>query len=169
MANNNIQKIPVYKRSGSFLTPKQKLLREKSFRVLINIRNSKKSLSKVSSEYNISVNTVLHNTNAFKKVNGRWIAKKYDKIPRVMKINEKGKEVSFEIMDSRIASSIGKYHNAVKEFLYTGNSSKLSKFRYRKIKNAQGNYHKFETDLQSIIYINQRREEPEFYEGVYAP
>src|SRR2546422_8622257 len=94
-------KIPVYYRSESSLTPKQKSIREKSLQVLINVRNNKKSLSKVSNEHSISVNTVLHNTNAFKKINGRWRAKKYDKIPRVMKINENRREISFEISDSR--------------------------------------------------------------------
>lgn len=158
-----MQKIPVNKRPESLLTPKQKSIREKSLQVLSIVRNSKKSLSKVSREYKISTNSVLYNTNAFKKVNGRWVAKKYDKIPRVIKVNENGKQVSFEISDSRIASSIGRYHNAVREFLNTGNADKLSKFKYKKIKDRESNYHKFETDLQSIIDIEQRRESPEFY------
>ena len=164
MERTRKEKIPIYKRPESSLTPKQKFLRERSLDILRETRKTGKSLSKVSKHYGLSYKTVLHNTNAFKKDNGRWVAKRYDKILRVMKLNESGSETSFEINDSRIASTIGKYHNAVKEFLNTGNADKLLKFRYRKIKDRLGNYHRFEKDQQTIIEINRRREEPEFYE-----
>lgn len=157
------KKIPIYRRSESFLTTKQKFLRERSLAALSEARKTGKSLSKVSRQHELSYKTVLHNTKGFKKVNGRWIAKKYDKIPRVMKINENGRETSFEISDSRTASTIGKYHNAVKEFLHTGKVDKLLKFKYRKIRDSQGNYHRFEANLQTIIEIEQRKETPEFY------
>jgi len=117
---------PIYKRSWSTLTPRQKLLRKKSLEVLSQARKSKKSVSKIAKEQRISLRTVLHNTNAYKKKKRRWITKRFDKIPRVMKINEKGREVSIEINDSRTASLIGRYHNAVKQFLNTGNKKALN-------------------------------------------
>ncbi|MGI0047738.1 MAG: helix-turn-helix transcriptional regulator [Nitrosotalea sp.] len=158
---------PVYKRSWALLAPKKKNIRKRSLEVLSDKRNSKQSLSKISKNHGISVVTVIRNTNAFNKVNGRWMPKKYDKISRVMIINEKGQEKSIEIKDSLIASIIGSYHNAVKIFLNTGNIEQLEKFKKKKIKDAKGKTHLLETNPQELININERIEEPEFYE-VYA-
>ncbi len=109
----------------------------------------------------------MNHTNAFRKKGRRWTAKRLDRIPRVMKINEKGREVSIEINDSRTASLIGRYHNAVKQFLNTGNRKKLRKFKNKKIKDTQGKHHLLETNPDSLIQINEAIEEPEFYQ-VYA-
>ena len=160
--------VPLHKRSWSKLTPRQKLLREKSLSALNELRNSKtKTLQQVARENDVSANTVLRHTNGFKKVNGRLVAKKWDRIPRVMRINTDGKEKSTEVIDSRTASVVGRYHNAVKQFLNTGDKKKLQKFRNRKVKDSKGKLHRLETDPQKIIQINERIEEPEFYE-VYA-
>jgi len=109
----------------------------------------------------------LNNTNAFRKTQRRWSAKRFDKIPRVMKINEKGREVSIQINDSRTAALIGQYHNAVKKFLNTGDKKTLRRFRKKKIRDIDGNLHSLETNPNSLIEINERIEEPEFYQ-VYA-
>lgn len=154
----------LHQKSWNSLTPKQKLLRERSLEVLSESRNGKKSLSKLSSEKNIPIKTVLRHTNAFKKINNRWIPKKFDRISRVMLFNESGKETSIETRDSRIASKIGKYHSAIGEFLNTSNAKKLNKFKNKSIKDTQGNKHVFEIDLEQIIEIKQRKEEPEFAE-----
>ncbi len=165
--NYRKKKTPFYKRRWNVLTPKQKFLRKISLDVLSQSRQSKKSLSKLAKENGISLKAVLHNTNAFRKLNGRWVAKRFDKIPRVMVINEKGKEVSIELDDSRRAALVAKYHNAVKQFLSTGNNSKLEKFQNKRIKDIDGKWHSFETDTEKILEINEKIEEPEFYE-VYA-
>lgn len=105
-----------HRKSWKELEPEEKELRERSLDVLKESRKTKKSLTKIARQNKISPKTVLHHTNAFKKVNRRWVAKKFDKISRSMPINENGKKISIEINDSRHASTIGKYHNAVKEF-----------------------------------------------------
>ena len=161
------RKIPIHKRPWSVLTPRQKFFREKSLSILSQTRRSKKSVTKLANEHEISLTTVLYNTKGFKKSGRRWIAKRSDKISRVIKINEKGREVSIEINDSRTASLIGRYHNAVKQFLNTGNKKALKKFRKKKIKDINGKFHSLETNPQSLIEINERIEEPEFYE-LYA-
>jgi len=160
-------KIPLYKRRWTNLSPRQKLLREKSLSVLSEARKSKQSLSKLAKKHDVSSRTVLNNTNAFRKKQRRWNAKRFDKIPRVMKINENGKEISIQINDSRTAALIGRYHNAVKLFLNTGDKKALRKFRRKKIKDIDGNLHSLETNPNSLIEINERIEEPEFYE-LYA-
>lgn len=155
---------PVHKKSWNNLTPKQKSNRERSLEVVSIARKSKQSLSKIAKKHGISVKTVVNNTNAFKKINNRLVPKKFDRISRVMKINEKGVEKSIEIKDSRVASIIGSYHNAEKQFLKTGETKQLKKFSKRKFKDTSGKIHKFETRAQKIIEINERIEEPEFYE-----
>ena len=165
--NKKRAKIPLYRKRWKNLSPKQKLLREKSLSVLSEARKSKQSFSKLAKKHDVSPKTVLNNTNAFRKRRRRWNAKRFDKIPRVMKINENGKEVSIQINDSRTAALIGQYHNAVKKFLNTGDKKSLKKFKNKKIKDIDGNFHSFETNLDSLIEINEKIEEPEFYE-LYA-
>ncbi len=163
----SLSKIPLYRKRWSNLSSRQKLFREKSLSVLSEARKSNQSLSKLAKKHDVSSRTVLNNTNAFRKRQRRWSAKRFDKVPRVMKINENGKEISIQINDSRTAALIGRYHNAVKKFLSTGDKKSLKKFRNKKIKDMDGNLHFFETNPAFIIEINERIEEPEFYE-VYA-
>jgi len=163
----SLSKIPLYRRRWANLSPKQKLLREKSLSVLSEARKSKQSLSKLAKRHDVSTKTVLNNTNSFRKRQRRWNAKRFDKVARVMKINENGKEISIQINDSRTASLIGRYQNAVKQFLNTGDKKALRKFRRKKIRDIDGNLHSLETNTDSLIEINERIEEPEFYE-LYA-
>lgn len=156
--------MPISKRSWNALNPRQKLLRERSLQVLNKSRKSSQSLSRIAKDFGISAKTVLHNTNAFKKINRKWIPKKYDKISRVMKISENGKEISVEINDSRRASLIGKYHNSIRKFLESRDEKVLLKFKNKRIKDTNHTFHLFETNPNRIIEINERIEEPEFYE-----
>jgi hypothetical protein len=157
--------IPLYKRPWKKLTPRQKLLREKSLTVVSELRNTKtKTLPQVANDNNITVKNIIKHTNGFKKVNDKPVVKRWDRITRVMRINSGGKEKSVEVKDSRTASVVGRYHNAVKQFLNTGDKTKLSKFRNKKVKDSSGKLHKLETNPEEIIRINQRIEEPEFYE-----
>lgn len=154
----------ISKRSWKVLSPHEKGTREKSLDVLREVRRGKKSLSTASKEQGISVKSVLKNTNAFKKTGNRWTPKSYDRISRVMKINENGKCISIEVNDSRTASLIGRYHNAVKKYLDTGDTSGLEKFKGKTVKDANGNLHVFETDTEALDEIHEGIEEPEFYD-----
>lgn len=157
--------LPLYKRPWRKLSPRQKLLREKSLVVISELRNTKsKTLPQAANDNNITAKNVIKHTNGFKKVNGKPVVKRWDRIKRVMRINTDKKEKSVEIKDSRTASVVGRYHNAVKQFLNTGDKSKLSKFRNKKVKDSKGKLHRLETSPDEIIRINQRIEEPEYYE-----
>ena len=155
----------LHKRPWRKLSPRQKLLREKSLAVISELRSSKtKTLPQAANDNDITVQNVIKHTNGFKKVNGKPVVKRWDRIRRVMRINTGGKEKSVEIRDSRTASVVGRYHNAIKQFLNTGDKTKLSKFRNKKVKDSKGKSHRLETNPKEIIKINQRIEEPEFYE-----
>jgi hypothetical protein len=146
------------------LTPKQKSQRVKSLSVLTQARRTKKLASTIAREHHISLITVIHHTNGFKKVNNRWTAKKYDHTPRSMLISENGKLQSVQVSDSRHAKTIGRYHNAVKFYLDTGDYTKLKKFTKRKIKDSDGIIHSFETNPKLVQEINEKIEEIEFFE-----
>lgn len=156
--------MPVSKRSWNALNSRQKLLRERSLRVLTKSRKSSQSLSRIAKDFGISVKTVIHNTNAFRKINRKWVPKKYDKISRVIKIKENGNEFSIEVNDSRKSSLIGRYHSSVNQFLKTGNVQFLSKFKNKKIKDVNDKFHILEINPEAIRQIQDRIEEPEFYE-----
>ncbi|MGY5147477.1 MAG: hypothetical protein ACW9W4_05725 [Candidatus Nitrosopumilus sp. bin_7KS] len=162
------KKTAIYKKSWSSLSPEEKDIRIRSLEVVNEARTTNKSLTKIARQNKLSVKTVLSHTNAFKKVSRRWVAKRFDKISRSMIINEKGKMISVEIRDSRHASTIGKYHNAKKEFLNTGNRKKLSEFSKKKIRDSNGKLHSLETRPKKIIEIEERVEQepdrPQVYE-----
>lgn len=155
---------PIFTRSWNTLSPREQLAREHALEVLSHARRSGQSLSQLSKEHSISVKSVLRATHGFRKVKGRWKAKKIDKISRIMAINENGKELFIEITDSRYATLIGKYHSAVKEYLNTGNTNVLAEFEGKKVKDNSDKWHTLETDPSGIREINARREEPEFYD-----
>ena len=157
--------IPLHKRPWKKLSPRQKMLREKSLAVLSELRNTKtKTLPQAANDNDITVKNVIRHTNGFKKVNGKPVVKKWDRIQRVMRINSRGQEKSVTIVDSRTASVVGRYYNSVKYFLNTGDKTKLSKFRNKKVKDSKGKLHKLETNPDEIIRINRRIEEPEYFE-----
>jgi hypothetical protein len=153
-----------YRKSWDDLTPKQKALREKSLHVLVQSRKTGKSPSRIAKQVGISFSTVQANTNAFKKVNGRWVAKRFDKIQRPMLTSEKGKLRSITVSDSRHARTLGKYHNAVKQYLKTGDSKQLKKFSKKQIRDSSGKLHSFETDPKLVLEINEKIEEIAFFQ-----
>jgi len=159
---SHLKEKTVYKRSWSELTRRELILREKSLDVLRKVKNGQ-SLSKASKELHIKPETVIKNTNAFRKSKGKWIAKSEDRISRVMSIYENGQQKWIEIKDSRIASRIGKYNSAVNEFLRTGNEDILKQF-IKPFKDSKGNLHFFETYPDKLYEIAESLEEPEFYE-----
>jgi len=156
---------PLHKRPWRKLSPRQKLLREKSLTVLSEMRNTKsKTLQQSANDNGVTVKNVIKHTNGFKKVNGKLVVKRWDRIQRVMKINTNGKEKSIIIQDSRAATVVGKFFNATKHFLNTGDKTKLSKFRNKKVKDSKGKLYRLETRPEEIIRINERIEEIEIWE-----
>jgi len=153
---------PIYKRSWSELNKRELLVRKRSLSVLSNVRRGQ-SLTRAARELHTTPETVIRNTDAFKKVKGKWVAKKQDTISRVMSIFENGKQQWVEIKSSRTASKIGKYNSAVNEFLRTGNEDVLKQFK-KPFKDSKGNSHFFETDPDKLYEIAESQEEPEFYE-----
>lgn len=157
---------PKHKIPHKYLTRREKSIRRKSTSVLAKVRRGEGSLTSISREYDTTPETVKRHTGAFKKEGYRWVGKRYDKIERVMRINENGYEVDITISDSRHASTIGKYHNAIQSFLESGDESYLKPFEGKQIRDSEGNYHTLDTNPNNIYNIRDRRPEEETW-GIY--
>ncbi len=159
---SELKERPIYSRSWTSLNKLELASRGKSLEALSRVKEGK-SLTRASKDLHTSLKTALGYTNAFQKVKGRWIPKEYDRISRIMSIYENGKQNWIEIRDSRTASKIGKYNNAVKQFLATGNADIINELK-KPIRDAQGHLHHFEIDSNKLIEIAEAQEEPEFFE-----
>ena len=84
------------------------------------------------------------------RVRGRWEAKPADRLQRRMLFYDTKGTKFVTIRSSAAASHIGEYHNAMKEFLETGNRSKLKPFAGRSIVDARGQRHRFVTGPKVI-------------------
>jgi len=142
--------VPLWERHYAKLTPEQRLLRRRSLEVISLVRREKLSPRKAAKQVGLRLETVVANTNAFRRVHGRLVVKKFDRISRVMTIYEKGRKVPVEV-SSRTASTVGEYHNIIKEFLDTGKTSFLREFRTRRFKDIKGHWHTLETNPR-VIY-----------------
>jgi len=146
------------------LRPNEKVIRRISLSALNKIRRGKNPRNIINDLQISDKNILKHLGNNIKIKNNIITVTKSDKIPRQMIISENGKEISIIVKNSKDASKIGQYHNAKRQFLESGDSSVLKKFKKIKIKDIDGKLHQFETNPKKIIEIEDRKEEPEFFD-----
>lgn len=158
-----LRKRPLHQRPWRGLSAKEKDQRERSLKALSYMRRKDHSLTSASKMMGVSPKTVRRHTRAFRKERGRYRPKAYDRIERVMAINEGGREIYISVRDSRHASTIGRYQSAVGHFLHTGDASVLRPFKGKRVRDASGKMHTLETDPQALYEIAERREDEEFY------
>jgi hypothetical protein len=163
------QRLPSTKLSIHVTDPRglksnEKILRRISLSVLNRIRRGENPRNVINNSQISEKNILKHLGNNIKIKNNTIKVTKSDKIPRQMIISENGKEISIIVKNSRDASKIGAYHNAKRQFLETGDSSGLKKFKKIKIKDIDGKTHQFEAVPKKIIQIEDRKEEPEFFD-----
>src|SRR5882724_7664356 len=98
--------------------------------VISKMRKDRVSLHQASREFRLSPRTVMRwgGSALRKRRDGQYAAKPHDRLLRVLMIptNEGLREVA--VRDSREASSVGEYWDAVQKYLTTGDSSALRKF-----------------------------------------
>ena len=123
------------------------------------------SLTASSKEVGLSKNVSLrHLGRAVFKRSGRWVASKTNSIEREMKIYEIGRIRSIIVKKSKDASLIGEYYNEVRNFLETGDTSGLKRFRGKVIVDANGKKHRLETRPEKLREIEDSKEDSEFFE-----
>jgi hypothetical protein len=120
--------------------------------VVSKMRSEKASLQKASKEEGISPRTVKRWAGSAlqKQSNGKWVAKKRNTLLKILKIPTSEGPQEIGIRDSRQATRLAHYWNALNRYLETGDSSKLKKFSGKSIKDANGAQIPFITDLQLL-------------------
>jgi hypothetical protein len=142
----------------AYLTPRERLARRRALEVVSEARRGKGSLSKLARARGMSPKTVRRASGAFRKRGGRWVPTRTDRVERWLKSYENGTRVEVLIRDSRTASLLSRYSNAVGHYLETGDPSGLAEFQGRTYRDAYGTVHTFETDPAAIRAAVERSE-----------
>jgi hypothetical protein len=146
--------------------------REDALQVLSIMRRQDKSLSASIKEFNASNPSTRISSKTVKKYvkpalqreGGRLRPKPYDRLLRVMKLPTRQGMIDIEVRDSRSASRIASYMNAVKTYLHTGDDSQLRRFRGKYIQSNKLQY-RFIIDTETL---NMLAEFGEFrFESIY--
>src|SRR5581483_1939152 len=91
-------------------------------RVIQKMRREGISVTRAAKEYGISRKKVvdLAGSALRKQTNGRYVAKRFDKLLRVLVIPSRQGPMEIAVRDSRTASKIAAYSEAVRKFVQTG-------------------------------------------------
>jgi hypothetical protein len=142
----------------AYLSPKERLARRRALEVVSEARRGKGSLSKLARARGMSLKTVRRASGAFRKEGGRWVATRSDSVERWLKSYENGSRVEVLVRDSRTASLLSRYSNAVAHYLETGDPTELAEFKGKTYRDANGTVHTFETDPAAIRGAVERSE-----------
>jgi hypothetical protein len=82
--------------------------------------------------------------------NGRWVARPYDRLLRVLIIPSRTGLREIGLRDSRQASLLGQYWTAVERYRDTGDASALREFRGQHIVDARGKRTRLLTNLHEL-------------------
>ena len=127
------------------LTPSLQETRKRALAVLSKMRQGSR-LSVAAKEVGIDPRTVTkHLGSAVTKLNGKYRARPVDSISRSMVVYSRGKQFVITVIDSKTASTIGQYFNAVRQYLNTGDSAALKKFKNVLVVDSDGTKYKLET------------------------
>ena len=117
--------------------------------IISKMRADKLSLRQASREFGLDPRTVvrLGGSALRKSANGRYTARRSDRLLRVLAIPTARGMGEIAIRGSREASRLGQYSSALKRYLQTGDASALLKFQNQSIKAADGTLVPLITDL----------------------
>lgn len=155
---SEVRRAPSYRVSLAHLSPRERFQRERSLKVLSEVRRGNGSLTKLSRAEHVSPRTVRKSTGAFRKKGGRWAPTHRDRIQRWMKSYENGRRVEVLIDDSRTATLLSKFAHAVGEYLVSRDPEVFGPFHGKTYRDAFGAEHSFETDGGAILAAIERSE-----------
>lgn len=124
--------------------------RRLAFKVLAEARRTGEHIAKVIRDYRVSLASVKRYVGpALEKRGGRFFAKESDRLYRRLTTITSEGVVKLDTHSSKTASMIGKYNNAVRQFLRTGNADALREWRGKTFQVKRKRY-RFETDPEKI-------------------
>jgi len=114
--------------------------RTRSLNAISKMRANGVTLYSAAREYGVDPRTVIRwgKPALRKRKNGRYAAKRTDRLLRVLNIPAEHGAREIAILDSRQASEVGKYATAVQRYLATGDASSLRPFQGKEIELADG-------------------------------
>jgi len=155
---SKVPRAPVYRLPVAALTRTEHLTRRRAQEVLSEARRGKGSLSKLARARGIAPKTVRRASGAFRKRGSRWVATRSDRVERWLKSYEIGYRTEVLVKDSRTATLLSRYANAVGRYRETGDPSRLKSFTGRTYRDAAGKTHTFETDPAALRDAFERSE-----------
>lgn len=110
------------------------------------------SLQQASREFGIDPRTVTRwgKSALQKRANGRYVAKRSDRLLRVLKLPASEGLIDVAVRDSREASRIANFSNGVQKYLQTGDASGVLKFSGMHITDAADTEISLQTDLEEL-------------------
>jgi hypothetical protein len=116
------------------------------------MRADRVSLTKASQEYGLDRQTVarLAKSALRKQRNGRYVARARDTLLRVLVIPTPEGLREIAVRDSRQASQIGEFWDAIQRRFRTGDDARLSKFHGKRIRDTSGKSIRLLTDTQEL-------------------
>jgi hypothetical protein len=129
-------------------TAKQFFAKPKSFQdtwtavthAISKMRGDRMSLRQASGEFDLDPRLVarLGKSALRKRKNGQYVARRSDKLLRILAVPTPDGVREVATHDSKEATQLGKYWSAVQKYLQTGDDSALKKFRRKRITDASG-------------------------------
>ena len=116
------------------------------------MRTESVSLPAASQEYGVTRRQMQRfGGKALRKLRtGRYAAKRKDRLLRVLVITTLAGLREIAVIDSRQATLLAEYWNAVQRYLETGDESALTEFREKQITDANGEQFPLITDLDEL-------------------
>lgn len=142
----------------AYLSRREQLTRRRALEVVSEARRGKGSLSKLARARGMSPRTIRRASGAFWKRGGRWVPTRSDSVQRWLKSYENGSRVEVLVKDSRTASVLSRYANAVARYRETGDARGLSEFEGKTYRDAAGAVHSFETNPAALRDAFERSE-----------
>ena len=140
------------------LSRREQLTRRRALEVLSEVRRGMGSLSKLARARGMAPKTVRRASGAFRKRGGRWEATRTDRVERWLKTFEGGYRAEVLVRDSRTATLLSQYANALGRYRETGDASVLREFEGKTYRDAAGKVHDFETDPVALRSSFERSE-----------
>jgi hypothetical protein len=156
-----LPRTPLWDRRDRDLSSKQRRKKAAFLEAQSLARRGKVSLDEALKQRKLHRTEALRNTSSVKIVHGKLVPKVSDKTPRSLRIYEKGKRSHVEVANSRVASDIGRYWNAVGILTETGNSKALRYLHRQRFKDIHGRIHTLEKDPKVILELEARKPKPE--------
>jgi hypothetical protein len=155
---SEVARAPAYRLPVAQLSRRELLTRRRALEVVSEARRGKGSLSKFARARGMSPKTVRRAAGAFQKKGGRWVATRTDRVERWLKSYEGGHRIEVLVRESRTATLLSRYANAVGRYRETGDPSGLVEFEGKSYRDVTGKVHTFETDPAALRDAFERSE-----------